>query len=372
MLTACPRCGVRLAVTAGALRAARGLCRCGACRALFPAWAHLIDPPAAAIAAAGSAAADDTRSVDAPAAIRYGSPQAPAAAQRGSETGVASAPEIDDPGLELPAAEQASPAESLASPTALTAESADALVRLRPGAEEGAETQPDEGETHPSMPLRAVLDEDIATAAALAGEPGAPHPDDEDDRGVPLDTLPSKMPAERLRDPSWLNAPQAARRPGLRLLWRLALVVLGALLMAQLFLMQAGTLAANWPPARPWIARAWKELARPAPWRRDLERLRVLRSDVRDHPHRAGSLMVTVTLQNDALFEQPFPAIELTLGDALGEQVGRRRFEPDVYLGGDWPRPAFMPIGSPVDVLLELAGSHEGATAFTIELQPSE
>jgi len=215
----------------------------------------------------------------------------------------------------------------------------------------------------PSLSPRAALAEDDADDAAFAGELQAMVADSERPADVPL-----AVGMRGLREPSWIHPPARNRSP-LRLLWRLSLLLLLAALLTQLAVMRAGPLAAAWPQSRPIVALIWQQIGREPPWQRDLERLRVLRSDVRDNPERPGSLLVTVTLQNEASFEQPFPAIELTLGDATGALVGRRRFESALYLGPDWPPPAFMPLGRPVDVVLELADSHGRAAAFTIELR---
>jgi hypothetical protein len=233
-----------------------------------------------------------------------------------------------------------------------------------PPGREGSTPPPAASDPPPSLPLRAVLEENDSDDAAL-------------DRELGTTRLESGRPAEvmlaagsrGLRDPDWVRRAPSGSRSALGLLWRMALVLLLVALLLQIFVMQAGPLAAAWPPARPYIALAWQQLGREPPWQRDLDRLRVLQSDVRDHPERPGSLLVTVRLVNEALFEQPFPAIELTLGDATGGLVGRRRFEPATYLGADWLEPAFMPVGRSVDVVLELAGNHGQAAAFTIELR---
>jgi len=459
MLTACPRCGAHLAVTAAALRAARGLCRCGACRALFPAWAHLMDPPAAAFAAEVPDSTEDfAREPDHPrleTTVATPTPATEVTAHSGpgveepkpaaagpaafepaaledsdappplvtvaAESGVAelppsaapptapsptdtlqqsSEPRRPAPGSPVaPAAaipwrlgEDDAPAAS--GPTAVTlraessgvepgvvAHSASAsgaevmsaqmpepavtpgLLSLPPASRPGTATSATPEDAPPSLPLRAVLEENESEDEALDRELRAPL----SDGGRPAEVL-LAAGARGLREPDWVRAPHPRRGGGLGLLWRLALVVLLLALIIQLAIMQAGPLAAIWPPVRPYIAQLWQQMGHEPPWQREVDRLRVLRSDVRENPERPGTLLVTVTLLNEALFEQPFPLIELTLGDATQALVGRRRFEPAIYLGREWQQPAFMPLGVPVDVVLELASSHDQAAAFTIKL----
>jgi len=447
MLTACPRCGAHLAVTAAALRAARGLCRCGACRALFPAWAHLLDPPATAFVAeiaestegfaweparppventaavtAATTHSEPRVEVPEPAApvdsdarpplLAVASESCPGVAESSPSAPPPTAPSPADtlqqtsesrrsapgnsvtPEAAIPWRFEEDPAPAASGPTAVTSPADSAgvepgvvthsaslggaevmsaqmpapavtpgLVPLTPASRSGTAASATPEDAPPSLPLRDVLEETESADAALDRELRAPL----SDAGRPAEVL-LAAGARGLRDPDWIRAPHPRRGSGLGILWRLALVALLLALVTQLAIMQAGPLAAIWPPVRPYIAQLWQQLGHEPPWQREVDRLRVLRSDVRENPQRPGTLLVTVTLLNEALFEQPFPLIELTLGDAAQTLVGHRRFEPAIYLGPEWRQPAFMPIGVPVDVVLELASSHDQAAAFTIKL----
>jgi hypothetical protein len=334
LLTRCPRCKRALTLTPASLRAARGLCQCGHCRALFVGWAHLLAEPAA---------------VAAPIAVTDAAPVTPApvmpalqeAATDAEETRLWAPSLPEDENGTTPAAEMAvepAPAHTEAASTPATDRADDAL--------------PARGQSLDTL--------DIAVAPRAQGggaRRAAPPPAAADDTGP-----------EPLRDPPWYREPRAAGGSALPWLWGLALVVLVLGLLAQLVWMQAGALGAGWPATRPALVAACTWLGCEVPWLRDLDHLRVRQSDVREHPALPDSLLVTITLVNEAHFEQPYPLVELTLGDGEGQPSGRRQFRPEEYLGPAIERPAFMPVAEPVQVSLELAGRHDLATAYTIEL----
>lgn len=77
-----------------------------------------------------------------------------------------------------------------------------------------------------------------------------------------------------------------------------------------------------------------------------------------------GALIISATLVNDAGFTQPFPVLEISLGDLQGRQVALRRFRPAVYLPDSVNVEAGMAPDSRVQVSLEVVDPGKSAVAF--------
>lgn len=68
---------------------------------------------------------------------------------------------------------------------------------------------------------------------------------------------------------------------------------------------------------------------------RDRDRIHVVRRELRSHPTLPGYLRLSATLVNRAPHSQPYPDIDVSLLDAAGEVVLRKRFVPADYLAPD-------------------------------------
>jgi predicted Zn finger-like uncharacterized protein len=121
------------------------------------------------------------------------------------------------------------------------------------------------------------------------------------------------------------RANRAARwqHPVLRLGMMLLAVLLAALLAVQFGLQYRDGLAANWPPARPWLERACAAMDCIIEAPRRIESLSVDSSGLL---RIEGSPLyrLSLVLQNKASTEVLMPAIDLTVTDTQGQALARR------------------------------------------------
>ena len=96
----------------------------------------------------------------------------------------------------------------------------------------------------------------------------------------------------------------------------------------------------------------------------DLEPIKLLTRDVRDHPQYQNTLLVNATLANQSDATTKFPVIQLGLFDKTGETIGVRRFNPDEYLDSSIDIPTGLSAGRTVYVVFELAGVGDRAVSF--------
>ena len=227
-----------------------------------------------------------------------------------------------------------------------------------PGAQAPAVQAPEASPAYPPPPMSAVgraagASADLASPAAgdlpagrWAAAPGGPGATP----AVPAAASPPRAPGAAVQPrlarppvPEPLQADLAGfrrRRSVARRLGALvAIVALLGLLALQVAWLTPTELLTGAPFVRPWLDRLdpWLDVAssslgwdRPPP--RDPGRIRVLDRDIREHPARAGALLVHATLVNDASFAQSAPRVRLTLFDVNGGVLARRVFLPGEYL----------------------------------------
>lgn len=86
------------------------------------------------------------------------------------------------------------------------------------------------------------------------------------------------------------------------------------------------------PLTRPFYS-AWCNIKGcPVPARFDKTQLKVVEKNIFSHPTLDDALVITVLLENNADFEQRYPALFLWLSDSARRTVASNEFEPAVYL----------------------------------------
>lgn len=147
-------------------------------------------------------------------------------------------------------------------------------------------------------------------------------------------------------------------RPGLWFAWS---GFFSLMLLAQLFWQNHDRLARlqGWSP---WVNRACLVLNCRVDLPRDLDKIGLVSRDIRSHPSVSDALMISATMQNQADFAQPHPAVEISLSNLNGQTIGLRRFAPDEYLepGAD----KTMAPGHLLPVVFEIVDPGEQAVAF--------
>lgn len=179
-----------------------------------------------------------------------------------------------------------------------------------------------------------------------------------------------------LEQPVELTAPGRARQP-LRVAGQAALVtLLLVVLLLQVFWHERERLAAI-PATRPAVDSLCGLLGCQVPPFRDLSALRTTGFSLRSQPGDA-TLLLTVTLHNDAALPQALPGLDLAFTDAQGEMVAARRFLPGEYINAalreSWADqsdasdlPA-LPAGGSLDVRLLLADPGREAVNYELAL----
>lgn len=86
------------------------------------------------------------------------------------------------------------------------------------------------------------------------------------------------------------------------------------------------------------------------------------------HPQYLDALTASILLENQAPFEQPWPALNLRFTDLKGRLVAQRTFQPNEYLDASVMDPKHMPPGRSLQVNLELATPGRRGTSYELEL----
>lgn len=349
--TCCPSCGTKFKVVADQLRISDGWVRCGHCKEVFDATAHLqqaVDPketllpdfplgewplppsgpaPAAKEAVPGAPPAPAVLDVPVPpvpaflAAPEPGPARAPGAGFPWPDSEalghlapaqaapveplppapVEPAPDLD--GYELPFAE-------------LRDEGVDAPLEAEDRTADGeAEAAPAEAPAVPDMPVEADLVAPAMVKASLLddGEEG-------DDEELP----------EPQQEPGFVRA---ARRKafwhssGMRALLLLLGLGLAGTLAVQIALQERDRLAAAEPSLRPLLSMACDKLGCTLGPRKDIAAV-VIDSSGFSKAARGDAYQLSLTLTNHAGMPVAMPAVELTLTDAQEQPVLRRVLLP--------------------------------------------
>ena len=162
-----------------------------------------------------------------------------------------------------------------------------------------------------------------------------------------------------------LDEPERAKAPlWSRLLWGSGLLLLLLAILVQVLWFNRDDLLARYPRFVPLARQICERLACELVRDRDTASIALLNRDVRDHPRYEDTLLVNVTIENQADTIRPFPVIQLILFDPNGEVSGYRNFTPADYLDADIDREAGMRPGIPVHLVLELTGAGESAVSF--------
>ena len=311
MITRCPDCHAWFRVRADHLSVANGFVTCGDCNAVFNALPTLIE---------------ETASVEQPTAAPT---EAPALV-----TTEALAPDLS----ETPAPQ-------------------DAAVQTEPRSEI-SDSEQLLGDAHAEAPQQALRadDHDI-----LFTEPGTT--DDADDTVPDYAAPPDEAPAVLRSDLAALSKLPLRSGPS-RLIWRgliTGLCIAGA---AQTAWIYREDLTTRFPQSEIVFAAACATIPCTADADSDGGTIRLLARDVRDHPQYHEALLVNATMINDAIAAKPFPVIELTLRDAVGNIMGARHFRPQEYLDESISIEDGMPPDQPIYVVMELGGGAAAAISF--------
>jgi predicted Zn finger-like uncharacterized protein len=376
MLTRCPRCNTSFRVLAEHLKLAHGRVQCGRCYIQFDALETLYDEEPDEVPrldaepqpAAGFGADDVADAVTEPVeGVRESRPPDGI----GDVSGAPETPETPEtPEPEPTGSPDSSDSSDWMEPLA-PSEPVDAAAEefsVRLDTEEVDETESEAAQRReiPIGDLDAfdAVGEDAETDTSGRREPGGRREIEIDDDVLLQDFSEPLVAREHVDDE--LIAAQARPVEDRRThpLWGVVAALLLMLGAGQFVWYQRDNLVRRFPPLRPAVEAVCARLGCTLKPQRDLDAIKVLARDVRDHPRFRNSLLVNATIENEASFTQPYPTLELTLYDADGKMIGVRRFQPQEYLDSSIPVAQGMKPQQPVYIVLEIARPAEEAVSF--------
>ena len=107
----------------------------------------------------------------------------------------------------------------------------------------------------------------------------------------------------------------------------------------------------------------------PEPPYRDLSKIHLITSEMRNHPGRMDALRLSATIVNQASRHQAYPILEVILLDSNGQALASRQFEPSEYLAEDADFQDGMTPEAYLSVVLDLADPGNQAVGFEFKIQ---
>ncbi|MBK9244652.1 MAG: zinc-ribbon domain-containing protein [Burkholderiales bacterium] len=311
LATRCPNCHALFRVAADQLKLRGGLVRCGACRHVFDATGTLSYIDDATLSAPAHAAAPAVGAVIA--AIRKAEATA---SEPHSSHGAATlphppgaAPSATDEWITTQAPDTGAPARAEVTPVSeQTAE--DAWTTEAPSEEAGGQ-----GETTGTAEFSA----ERAEAPASPDDYGAA---DEENHGAEPAT------------PAFLREAETQKRRRRSALYGIGVLLLAALVLAQLAVAFRADLLARFPQGRPALEGLCSVFRCSVNWPARGDLLAVVGSELQALPG-SSAFELTAVVRNRGSVTLALPAIELTLTDTLNRTVARRVFAPADYLASE-------------------------------------
>ena len=410
MFTVCPKCSLKLVVTAADLRVAQGYVRCGRCSNVFNALAGLSDEQQAALAqqqargAAHAPAPDDPEPVtsepmsadDEP--IPDTSLEFDLASTDVSKVFIVPDPDDQSPtgtfeSIVLETPEPPSPSEPPASDAlpiefelddSVTQNEAATAPRQQP---EPPAAPPPPASTPPrAAPISAPSAASPATTSAApapAPRPVPPRPPASPsatapvraNTPVPAGQAPSarRVPPVRVATPvasprlpppraPEVDTPMQPRAHALLIAWRAGSVVLALLLVAQLVHHYRNDLAGIG-----WLRGLYASFGVPLTPHWDLNAYEVHQLGAFAGPQSPGELTVRASVKNTGEKQQPLPLLRITVQDRFGNRMAARDVPPAAYLAATSAAHSYMEAGQRVDAEIAFVDPGPNAVGFEID-----
>lgn len=417
IITECPACTTRFQVTDGQLKIANGKVRCGSCLEVFNAELYRCDDlsdPIEEISTSSAGAADPLfDQVEVPDFIppqhktntipdkRYVEEQPrdealveqlnqttplpdPAEPEIESETvstklyeSVEEDDSFTDYDLEKPVQELFQKIETAPSPQNEKKEEADSeafdkIISETPSLTEHPELATealDRSDSAPTSPLEPSFSTPHIQAATENTQPKPTNlPPLESDPIEAEKQLQERSPFTAIRsEPVMLNTPTQPSSHSLA--WGVLSLFALILLTAQYIWFERSTLA-----HQPQLGFIYNELCKrvecnlQTPY--SAEQIKTQQLVVQEHPRYQGALVVSLLLQNQASFQQTYPAIRLSFSDRKGKLISQRLFQPDDYLAESKIDINSMPVNQSVQVQMDILDPGRRAVSYQAVLLP--
>ncbi len=415
MFTVCPKCSLKLVVTAADLRVAQGYVRCGRCSNVFNALVGLSDEQQAVLAQEERAAAageQPAAPLDAPAdpAARTEEPISDAAlefdpvATDVSEVFVEPTLEADGSTGRSETIILRSEEEQPEDPSPATAHATDARPATDARAEESVHIALDSSDFEktdefeladlgPLLDLSAARPHSLAattpttvtsaatapatitpvatTPAAMAPVAASPAPSGSGrSQASVVSPASSAPPADDAQSPTDTEvdslsaaAPAARRFEGLA---AIGSVVLALILAAQVVHHYRTRLAdIDW--LRSPLTAVYAALGMPLVPHWDVTAYEVRQLGAIAGGENSGALTVRASIKNTAAMRQPLPLLRVTVQDRFGNRVAARDVPPRAYLPGASAQRAYLAAGQRVDAEIALVDPGPSVVGFEID-----
>lgn len=124
---------------------------------------------------------------------------------------------------------------------------------------------------------------------------------------------------------------------------------------------------AGHPKYRPWYGFVCDTIGCQMPPVADVRKIKSTASpQVSSHAKFADALTVDILFVNSAIFEQPFPLINVSFTNRLGNVIASRTFKPREYLDGEAAGMSMMPPQVPIHIALEIQDPGEQAGSYQV------
>ena len=100
---------------------------------------------------------------------------------------------------------------------------------------------------------------------------------------------------------------------------------------------------------------------------RNVEQIELVSRNVYSHPNEADALMITATMENNALFSQPYPTLKISFTNQQEKVIASRQFYPSEYLPQSDDPNALMPSGRSVNLSLEVVDLGKDAFGYEFD-----
>jgi predicted Zn finger-like uncharacterized protein len=414
MFTICPKCSLKLSVTAADLRVAQGFVRCGRCSSVFNALAGLTDEQQSALAAEElrptEHASKHASSAGASAAVAPNTREEPAVPKAAADEPISdSALEFDHTSTDVSQVfVEPSAAASGATGTfeAIVLESEDASAEDEPQDPEDIGFELEDIGTPPettSTPTRTTTPPDSTAARESAERRGTPEQarvaalsepkpsrtesatpsrdahsaaddaltsdvDDATGAATPQATTPAPVRTTRIsaslpfppHDPLGAEPVDRADR-----LLQVGCVVAILILIAQIVHHYRVELA-DYPSLRGPLTSLYAALRVPLPPHWDVSAYEVHQLGAFAGPQSPGELTVRASVKNTAARVQPLPLLRIIVQDRFGNRIAARDVPPDAYLSHAGSR-GFLGAGQRIDAEVAFVDPGPNAVGFEVD-----
>lgn len=114
------------------------------------------------------------------------------------------------------------------------------------------------------------------------------------------------------------------------------LIILGSVLLTLLLTMQILHSYRNWFAHQPLTAEMTRTFCQLTGCKitpqRDPNNISIISRNVYAHPNEADALIISASLKNKSIYQQPLPLVEVSFLNKKGDTVALRRFRPESYL----------------------------------------